>query len=171
MSGRSWKPLGEPDESRAAATRGLAAAISILEPGQFFVLESAPIANWPDEQVWLAVANYGHNFLMVEVAGNTALSSVTQLAVEEHELMRESGFTPPTGCDELVGSGETWQWPFGQQDVVAAAEIVVWVHEVIFQLPHPIMFADVRGGSFLHNGNQPCLHDLEMHCVSGLRHP
>lgn len=170
MSGRSWKPLGEPDESRAAASRGLTAAISILETGQFFVLESAPIDNWPDDQVWVAVANYGHNLLMVEVAGNDVLASVTQLTNEQHALMREFGFTPPTGCDDLVGSGETWQWPFGQQEAASAAEIVVWLHEVIFQLPHPIIFAEVRGGSFLHNGLQPCLHDLQMHSVAGIQH-
>lgn len=170
MSDREWAPLGEPDESRAAAARGLAASITVLETGQFFVLETVPAASVPDEVVWVAVANYGHNLLMLEVPGDDMLPANGRLTREQQDRLREFGFVAPSGCHELVGRGDTWHWPFGIHDAVAAAEMVVWVQEVIFCLPHPLLMSDVRGGSLLDSGPQPCLHDVQMHTLSGMHH-
>lgn len=167
MGGKpEWLPLGEPDDSRVAAMRGLIASIALLGTGQFLVLKTSPPYAQESDCVWVAVVNYGHNLFLIEIPGNDVLAPSVELDAGSRNDLSDMGFVAPSGSMELVGRPDTWQYPFGLHTVVQAAELVVWVQEVVFELPHPILLSEIRGGTVLDDGVEPCLHDVVNHSLN-----
>lgn len=166
MLGNGWEPVGENDPSRLAAGRALAGTIAMLTTGQYLVVETQPLGVESIDTLWVGVAHYGHNLHLIQVPGATMLPDALRLPPEAEAALADMGFAAPTLADELVGHPEAWQLPFGHHDAVEAAEMVIWVQEVIYRLPHPLLLSRAHGGNFIEGAPVPCLHLLNEHSLA-----
>lgn len=167
MNTPQWEPVGDPDDSRVTATKALAGTLALLRPGQYFVIETRHLDDADgDETTWVAAVNYGHNLHLVQVPGRGMLLNHDHLTDHMQTEMADLGFAAPTGSLELVGHPETWQYPFGMRQATDAAEIIVWVQEILYGLPHPLLMSNVRGGNLIDGEPPPCLHSLREHSLA-----
>ena len=92
------EPWEEGEDS--LLVRALAGTLVMMSSGQFVMVESPPLdtleSGQEDSGWWVAVVNYGHDWLLLEVPTPESVGCDARSVARVEGALRAAGFTPPS---------------------------------------------------------------------------